>query len=52
MFLVNPEDVPIGANVPEDNLVEVYKTCLFLEKMSERFIVSKMMLRSHRSSRN
>lgn len=33
MFLVDLEDIPIGEDVPEDNLIEVYKTCLLMEKI-------------------
>jgi|APSaa5957512622_1039677.scaffolds.fasta_scaffold09994_5 peptide deformylase len=33
MFLVDLEDIPIGEDVPEGNLIEVYKTCLLMEKI-------------------
>ena len=31
--IISPEDIPIGEDVSEDNLVEVYKTCLLMEKV-------------------
>lgn len=37
MFLVNSEDIPIGRDIPEDNLVEIYKTCLLMEKICSEF---------------
>jgi len=33
MQLVKPEDIPIGDDVPEDNLMAVYKICLLMEKI-------------------
>ena len=33
MTLVKPKDIPIAKDTPEDNLVEVYKTCLLMEKL-------------------